>query len=88
MTASTAMKERPILFSAPMVRALLNGSKTQSRRLFALSRTREWFVLDDRGAGWQPYQSDAGSRSNERVQTTALPIASSASGPAGAAMPW
>ena len=54
------MKERPILFSAPMVRALLAGTKTQTRRVVKPPRNRSAFVLLDHGKGWWPYQSDDG----------------------------
>ena len=54
------MKERPVLFSAPMVRTILEGKKTQTRRIVAMPRKRDWYVVVDHGNGWWPYQSDDG----------------------------
>jgi hypothetical protein len=73
------MKERPILFSAPMVRALLDGSKTQTRRIM---KPQPEPVPDKPGEFWWPCNA---FQSMVTVSSTQIP---EAHGMAGDACPY
>jgi hypothetical protein len=68
------MRERPIPFSAPMVRAILANQKTQTRRVVKPVGHDDSFVMLDHGAGWWPYRSDDGE-SSIRSDGTEVPHA-------------
>lgn len=67
------MKERPILFSGHMVRAILVGQKTQTRRVWELPKWAEWDCIQGGEASGSLIPKDPALRGWYSVDEVACP---------------